>query len=97
MSVCTRVCANTSSIGVFKSETVGLPSDKAWKKAPPQTPLVYLLSFAQFLDAYGIVIMLFDPIDTQELSQDSLILLFDVTLDYTKYIKKVCPKAFISF
>ncbi len=44
-----------------------------------------------------IVIMLFDPIDTQQLSQDSLILLFDITSDNTKYIKKVCPKAFISF
>ena len=31
--------------------------------------------------------MLFDAIDTQQLSQDSLILLFDIT-DYTKYIKK---------
>lgn len=37
----------------------------------------------------GIMIMLLDPIDTQLLSQDSLILLFDITSDYTKYIKKV--------
>ncbi len=36
--------------------------------------------------------MLFDPIDTQQLSQDSLILQFDITSDYTKYRKKVCPK-----
>ncbi len=43
------------------------------------------------------MITLFDPIDTQQLSQDSLILRFDRTSDYTKYIKKVCPKAFISF
>ncbi len=46
--------------GFSLSETVGLPSDKAWKKAPPHPPLVYLLSFNQFLYAYGIVIMLFD-------------------------------------
>ncbi len=43
------------------------------------------------------MIILFDPINAQQLSQDSLILLFDITSDYTKYIKKVCPKAFISF
>ncbi len=67
--------------GFSKSETVGLPSDKAWKKAP--RPLVYLLSFTQFLDAYGIMFMLFDPIDTKQLSQDSLILQFDITSDYT--------------
>ncbi len=33
--------------------------------------------------------MLFDPIDTPQLSQDCLILLFDITSDYTKYIQKV--------
>ncbi len=60
--------------GFSKSETVGLLSDKAWKKAPPT---VYLLSFAQFLDAYGIMIILFNPTDTQQLSQDSLIVLTD--------------------
>ncbi len=49
---------------------------------------VYLFSFTQYLDAYGIMIMLFDPTDTQQLSQDSLILLFVITSDYTKYIKK---------
>ncbi len=48
-----------------------------------ETPPLYLLSFAQFLDAYGIMIILFDPIDTQQLSQESLILLFDITSDYT--------------
>ncbi len=68
--------------------TLGLPSDKAWEKVPPHPSLLYLLSFTQFLDASGIMIMLFDLIDTQQLSQDSLILLFDMTSDYTKYIKK---------
>ncbi len=62
-----------------KSETVGLPSDEACNAVP-----LYLLTFTRFLDAYGIVIMLFDPIDAQQLSQESLILRFD----YTKYIKK---------
>lgn len=54
--------------GILKSETVGLPSDKARKKAHPH-PLsqIYLVSFAQSLDAYGIMIMLFDPIDTKQL------------------------------
>ncbi len=80
--------------GFSKSDTVGTPSDKAWKKVPPQPPLVYLLSFTEFLDTYG---MLFDLIDTQQLCQDSLILLFDKTSDYTKYIKNVCPNTFISF
>ena len=43
------------------------------------------------------MIMLFDPIDTKQLSQDSLMLLLDITSDLTKYIKKkVCPKAYIS-
>ena len=45
-------------------ETVGLLSDKAWKKQLQHSFLVNLLSLAQFLDAYGIVIMLFDPVDT---------------------------------
>ncbi len=43
--------------GIRQSETVGLPSDKAWKKVTPHLSLVYLLSFAQFLDAYGIMII----------------------------------------
>ncbi len=91
------VRGNCSVQGFSRSETVGLPSDKAWKKAPPQPRFVYLLSFGQSLDACG-MIMLFDPIDIQQLSQDSLTLLFDITSDYTKYIKKkVDPKAFISF
>lgn len=51
-----------------------------------QGALVYLFSCAQYLEAYGITIMLFDPIDTQQWGQDSLILLFDITWDYTKYI-----------
>ncbi len=66
------------------------------KGLPPHSPLVYLLSFPQFLDAYGIMIMLFDHTDAQQRSQDSLIL-FDITSDYNKHLKKVCPKAFISF
>ncbi len=56
-----------------------------------------LVSFAQFLYTCGIMIMLFGPIDTQQLSQDSLILQFDITSDYTEYIKEVCPKAFSAF
>ncbi len=59
--------------GFSKSETVGLPSHKALEKGALSP---------------GIMIMLFDLIDTQQLSQDSLILLFDMTSDYTKYIKK---------
>ncbi len=42
----------------IKSESVGLPSDETWKQPPP--------------DAYGIMIVLFDPIDTQQLNQTSL-------------------------
>lgn len=42
--------------------------------------------FAQFLDAYGIMIMFSDPINTQQWSQESLI--FGMNLDYTKYTKK---------
>ncbi len=60
--------------GFSKSETVGFPSDKAWKKAPLDI----------YLDAYGIMIVLFDPIDTQQLSRGNPILLSG----YTKYIKK---------
>lgn len=43
------------------------------------------------------MIMLFDSTDTQQLSQESLILLFAITSDRTKYIKKVHLKASISF
>lgn len=39
--------------GFSKSENMGLLSDKGWKKAS----LVYLLSFASFLDAYGVLII----------------------------------------
>ncbi len=38
------------------------------------------------------MIILFDPIDTQQLSQARLILLFDITSDYTNYIKKSLSK-----
>lgn len=51
--------------GVFKSETMGPPLRQSVEKAPP--------SPAQFLDANGIMMMLDDPIDTQQLRQDSLI------------------------
>lgn len=63
-----------------------------YDQQPP--PLVYLLSFAQFLDIYGIMIMWFDPIDTQQLSQDSLILPLNL---YVKNIKTGLFKTFISF
>lgn len=56
-----------------KSETVGPPT-------------VYLLNFARFLDACGIMIKLFHPIDTQKLSRHSL-LLFDTTSDSGKVRK----------
>ncbi len=65
--------------GFSQSEAVGLPSGEAWKNVS-LPPSVYLLSFAQFLDACGVMIMLFDPTDTRHLSQDCLILLFDITL-----------------
>lgn len=50
----------------LKSDTVDLLSDKAWKKTPPQRPLVYLLSFAKSLDPYGIMNVLFGPIITHK-------------------------------
>lgn len=53
-----------------KCETVGFPSDKAWRKAPPHPSLVYLLHFVQSLDAYMITIMLCDPVATRQLGQN---------------------------
>lgn len=47
-------------------ETMGLTSDSP--------PLIYLVCFTQLLDAYAIMIMLFDRLETQQWSQDSLIL-----------------------
>lgn len=52
--------------------------------------LFYLLCFTQFLDAYGIKIILFDPINTQQLSHHSLILLVD---NFRLHLKP--PEAFI--
>lgn len=43
-----------------------------------------------------IIIMLFDGTDANQLSENSLLFLFDLTSNYTKNIKSVCPKAFIS-
>lgn len=60
-------------VGLFRSwvfpkpHTVGFLSVKGWNKVPSS---VYLLRFAQFLDAYGIMVML-----TQQSSQNSLTLL----------------------
>lgn len=51
---------------------------------PHAPPYLLLTSWMPMV----LMIMLFDP--TQKVSQYSLILLFD----YTKYIKKVCRKAF---
>lgn len=48
------------------------------------------------MDAYGIMIMLSDPVDTQQLGQDSLILLFDLTSDCTEIHKEVCPEVLVS-
>ena len=46
--------------------------------SPQPSPLiVYFLSFSQYLNAYRIMIMLFEPIDIQLLTQDGLILLID--------------------
>lgn len=61
---------------------VGIHQTKLGKRHP--LTLVYLLSFAKFLDAFGIMIMLFVITDTLQFSQDSLILLLDITSDYTK-------------
>lgn len=49
------------------------PSDKIWMH---HSLSVYLLCCIQFLDANGIMLMLFDPIDAQQLSRDSTVLLF---------------------
>lgn len=38
----------------------------------PSPPLIYLLSFVDLMDVYGSVIMLFNLIDTQDLSHNSL-------------------------
>ena len=73
--------------GVFKVWDCGPPLRQILEKgntSTPSTPLVYFLSFTQFLDACGIMIIFSDSIDTQQLSQDSLILLFD----WTKYMKR---------
>ena len=46
------------------------------------------LSFAQFLDAHGVIIVLFEHMDVQQLSQDSLMLLSDINSDDTEHIKR---------
>lgn len=74
----------TPEQGFPKSDTVGLPIDDTLKKAPPP-PIQLLAQFCSnpgyLWDPYHVMIMFFDPIDTQQL-------LFDITSDYTKYIKR---------
>lgn len=65
------------SQGFSESDTAGLPSDTTWNQAPP-SPFAFLTYFAQFLDVYEIIIMLFDLADIQQLSQGSIILLFHI-------------------
>lgn len=48
---------NSLYLRFSKSESVGLPADKAWKKEAPPEPPTSLSLHAQFLDAYGIIIM----------------------------------------
>ena len=55
-----KACNSLHTQGFSKSETVGLPSDKAWMTEP-----VYLFSFSQFLDVYGII-MLLDSTDQSD-------------------------------
>lgn len=71
-----RLCSKNRT-GVFKAWDCGPPRRPSLGKgAPPPF---------KFLDAHGINIMLFDPTHAQQLSQDSLIMLFDITSDYAKY------------
>lgn len=68
------VCLYMGQMRVFlKSETAGRRS----------TPDVYLLSFTQLLDVYGIVIMLFETLNNW-----AGLVLSDITSDCTKYMKK---------
>lgn len=55
---------------------------------PPLRRSLVLLSFAQFLDAHGVMIVLLEHVDVQQLSQGSLMLLFDKNSDDTEYIKR---------
>lgn len=55
--------------------------------------LAWLLSFSKFLHACGMMIMLFNAIDAQQLS---LIMLFDIKL-HNNYTKNVSSEVFHSF
>ena len=55
----------------------------------PQTHTLEKVSLAQFLDACGSMII-FDPIDSQQLSQDSLILLSDNLQTAPSTLKGLC-------
>lgn len=60
----------------IKSETVGLPSGKTWKKFPyPNMVCLDLLNSRMPMRSC----LYYDRKDTQQLSQDSLILMFDIT------------------
>lgn len=72
------------------SET-GPPLRQSLEEGNPPPSFVYLLIFAQSLDNHWIMIMVFVLIETQHLSQDGMILLFDITPDDTEHINKVCP------
>ncbi len=70
---CSKYTSQQSNAGVFRVWDCGPPRRQSLEKGTTSPPLVYLLSLAHFLDAYALMIMLFDPIDTQQLSLDSLI------------------------
>ena len=75
--------------GYSKSETVSFHKDMQELSKTKQINKEGAC-FSRFV--YGIMIISFDPTDNQQLMEDSLILLFDVTSDYTKYITKATNK-----
>lgn len=70
------------------------PQTELGKRHPP---LVYLLSFTPLLDPRGIVIMVFDLADTQNLSQEPNVAIWDNYRLHNNHKKEVCPQAFIRF
>ena len=85
------------SLGLLKGETVGLSQTRLEKSPPP--PSVYLPCILfQILGErcdYDII-MLINPKGTQQMSQDTIILLWEISLDCTEYNKEVFIRACIS-
>lgn len=59
-------------------------------------PVSLAVNILQLLDVDGIVLILFNPMDTQHMSQDSLMLFDKNSNDLKKMLNKICTEIFMT-